>query len=200
MNIGGAVKRFAYTAAGGGLGTVQGLGRAIGDLPKIGKNVAKFTSNEIKDVWKSDANNVVKGAKTAVSGTAGLVLTGLCVASNTVANIGFGFLAGMGTGLALSDKGGKVHFSKDQCVSTTSEGTQAKASLERDQFGAATTFGVKFSRPSTEFIQSDTIQGDNVQIHGDKSGKGLLVMIDSNTQDMQVNGWGRSVIYDGPGR
>ena len=200
MNVGGAVKRFAYTAVGGGLGTVQGLGHAIRDLPSIGKNVAKVTSNEIKDVWKSDSTSLVKGAKTAVSGTAGLVLTGLAVTQNTLANLGFGWVAGMGTGEAMANKGGKVHFSKDKCVSTTSGGVQATATLERDKLGIGTSFGLQFSRPNTEFIQSDNIQGDNVQIHGDKSGKGLLVMIDSNTQDMQVNGWGRSVRYDGPGR
>ena len=200
MRLGGAIKRFGMVTAGGGLGLAKGIGKSIVDAPKIGTNVVKSCADEVKSVWKSDISTISKIGRTAETGVAGLGLTALCSTANAVRTMTFGVLTGFETGHALADKGGKVELSKDQCVTTGADGVRVATTLHRDELGMAEKIQTRYTKPSTEFLQNDNIQGDNVQIHGAKNGNGPLLMLDSNTNGTQVNAWGRSISFGGSGR
>lgn len=176
MRIGNAIKRYGMTVAGGAMGLVHGAGKVACDTPKIGANVAKGCASEVKDVWQSDSSFLSKTGKSVGVGATSLALTALGVTSNLINTMTFGLASGMEAGFAMAEKGGKVQFSKDKTVTQSPDGFQTSLVLPRDDLGIALMPKSEEKRTPVKFLQNDTVGGAKVQIHGEKSGNGPLLM------------------------
>ena len=175
MQLGGSIKRLAYTTAGGGLGAIKGLARGAKESLTVSKNTSEEFNSKVSDTWKSSATTWSKLNETTALYVEGLAKTGWYMTKTVVANIGFGTLSGFAAGSALSDKDAKVELHGKDKQLAVGNGIQSSVTLERGRYGSADNVKLSFSKPSTEFIQQDRITGS--QVVGDQSGKGPLLLM-----------------------